>query len=553
MRAAALAELPDLDKVYNKLEAPPEELFPLVSVLTSTFCTVANGRLAMLERAFTSLIAQTFRNFEVILVDDGSDQRQQVAELALAWGKKFAAVGINLLFKPLPYNTGSNSTPFNMAIQISNAAAIAYLDDDNEWDPNHLEVLVDMIRTPGNDLVYGFHRVVAGEPYSVGYDKANIRDETGALRLWYVEFDPVRLQKGPTANRIDLNSGLHSRGAAVEQLLRCTGAIWKDNLMRFNDWEMLSRWARQGLRGLAIDKVITTMHAHADSATTKRVNTSSNIISAIPAEGSEAWLQVRHSLSKLVSRVSLDGAASFTSNVPTFIILVPQLPGVNAAQLLAATTKMLFSPHSGLSPNIVVAVDAPRSPAVAAAIADAALYTRLYTTCGSVGYPILLNSIFDDLWHKREEVPDFVGIIEAGVVLQAAGWLRAAVDLLSEGNSYEWALALGWPRPPQDSPHSMEFTPSRWSIPNIDGYGVLLPKRVFTTDRYYRVVPYLPLYRMWGDLSDHLQRDSIGLMVEMGFRATRAFEETDLGFDTYVGYDGSLHEDLHKEVADADA
>ena len=174
--------------------------WPKVSVIISTY-----DRPKMLVRALESVLGQTFKDFEVLVVDDGSNT---AVDACGNISEKFVENGIVLKVANMPENTGYQSAPKNAGIFNSRGAYIAYLDDDNEWDPLHLEVLVDEIEKGGADLVYSRWRYKGDGPSS-------------GTEFPYCPAFPasiVGLSAGPRFNFVDTSSILHSKGAIVSAL-----------------------------------------------------------------------------------------------------------------------------------------------------------------------------------------------------------------------------------------------------------------------------------------------------------------------------------------------
>jgi len=105
---------------------------PLVSVVIPTY-----NRENEILKAITSVLKQTYTNFEIIIVDDAStDQTVAVA-------RSIADPRIKIM--TLPRNT-NGTLPRNIGIEKSNGEFIALLDSDDEWKPQKLEKQISFIK-----------------------------------------------------------------------------------------------------------------------------------------------------------------------------------------------------------------------------------------------------------------------------------------------------------------------------------------------------------------------------------------------------------------------
>lgn len=218
--------------------------WPKVSVVISTY-----NRPAMLARALESVLAQTFTDYEVIVVDDGSDTAGEVCE---AFVGRFAEKGVALQAMNLAENSGYQSVPKNFGILYSRGSYIAYLDDDNEWDNEHLEVLVEDIERMGTDAVYSRWRYAGEGPGSGREFPFHEMNRASALGL----------QQTPAVNFVDTSSILHSKGAFVRAMGRL---VWNPELRRFGDWELVARSLGLGLRWRGVDAVTFTYWWHGEN------------------------------------------------------------------------------------------------------------------------------------------------------------------------------------------------------------------------------------------------------------------------------------------------
>lgn len=229
-------------------------MYPKVSVVISTY-----DRVQYLDRALTSVHAQTFTDFEVIVVDDCSPDRDALHALLESWHAKFEQRGVELIGMRLGENSGYQCMPKNRGIEMARGDYIAYLDDDNEWRPNHLQVCIDAIESDfSTDMVYTrIH--YRGDPKVI--EEFNKRAIGGQIPIGDCEGTPWNPYLLGVRNYIDTSTILHSKGA-FWRLVRDTGYGWDETLRRFGDWNLVWRWAVHGLTAKLVDIVTLDYNWH---------------------------------------------------------------------------------------------------------------------------------------------------------------------------------------------------------------------------------------------------------------------------------------------------
>ncbi len=98
---------------------------------------VYNGSNYMRE-AIDSALAQTYNNTEVIVVNDGSDDRGKTEEIAQSYGDSI---------RYFSKENGGVATALNLAISEMTGAYFSWLSHDDVYYPNKIEVQVDYLRT----------------------------------------------------------------------------------------------------------------------------------------------------------------------------------------------------------------------------------------------------------------------------------------------------------------------------------------------------------------------------------------------------------------------
>jgi glycosyltransferase involved in cell wall biosynthesis len=127
--------------------AKPDAPRPRVSVISIFF----NAE-AFFEEAIESVIAQSFRDWELLLVDDGSTDTS--TEIAKRYAKQFPG-RILYLEHPGHANRGMSPTR-NLGITHARGEFIGFIDSDDFWNPNKLAEQVEILdREPDVDLVCG--------------------------------------------------------------------------------------------------------------------------------------------------------------------------------------------------------------------------------------------------------------------------------------------------------------------------------------------------------------------------------------------------------------
>lgn len=158
---------------------------PLVSVLIRT-----HRRGAFLRQALQTVANQTWRPFEVIVVEDGSDEGESVCE-------EFAGI-IPVRYQRLHPGRG-RSVAGNLALSMAKGEWMCFLDDDDVLFADHIEVLVDAARAQGVAGAYGLSWRTYTE--TVDKDKAVYRellmvtvpDEAfSRVSMWHHNYIPIQ-------------------------------------------------------------------------------------------------------------------------------------------------------------------------------------------------------------------------------------------------------------------------------------------------------------------------------------------------------------------------
>jgi len=128
-----------------------EKMNPKFSIILTTY-----NRSRLLVRALNSLIAQTFKDWEGIIIDDGStdDTEEAVREFILNYDNIH-------YFKQ--ENRGEAGAK-NRGISLSCGQYISFLDSDDEYRQDHLEIRNQILtRYPDIQILHGGVKVIGDE------------------------------------------------------------------------------------------------------------------------------------------------------------------------------------------------------------------------------------------------------------------------------------------------------------------------------------------------------------------------------------------------------
>jgi glycosyltransferase involved in cell wall biosynthesis len=116
---------------------------PKVSVVIPTF-----NRSFTLIRALESVLGQTMQDLEILVVDDGSTDGTASAVASFVSDK--------LRYIRLSWNRGG-SVARNAGISLAQSEFVAFLDDDDSWEPDKIELQLQTVTgaTPGEEVGEG--------------------------------------------------------------------------------------------------------------------------------------------------------------------------------------------------------------------------------------------------------------------------------------------------------------------------------------------------------------------------------------------------------------
>lgn len=204
-----------MDRVSSLQVAVPDN-FPMVSIIVPTF-----NRPEMLRCALQSILVQTYTNFEIIVVNDGGEDIQELL------GPLNTRNNIVYLQHE---TTRERSAARNSGLKAARGKYIAYLDDDDRYYPDHLRVLVNFLESSRVKVAYS-------DAYRAVETFENNTYVVKQRQLLYSSaFDPNRLL---VENLFPNLCIMHAK--------ECTSTVgmFDETYQTHEDWEMWLRMSRE--------------------------------------------------------------------------------------------------------------------------------------------------------------------------------------------------------------------------------------------------------------------------------------------------------------------
>lgn len=106
----------------------------------SVIMSVYNTSFVLVKRAIDSVLNQDYTDFELIIIDDGSDNgtQNEILDYAIQNEEKITY---------LRHKNRSQSESINRGILISNSEFITVIDADDEYKPNHLSTCLSQMKS----------------------------------------------------------------------------------------------------------------------------------------------------------------------------------------------------------------------------------------------------------------------------------------------------------------------------------------------------------------------------------------------------------------------
>lgn len=213
------------------------------------------NRAELLRAAMLSVLEQSVRDWRMIIVSDGStDDTEQVV-------RSFDDPRVSFVAAP---HSGHPGGPRNRALAAATAPYVAYLDDDDRWRPNHLEVLLGMLER-------GARWVGTGNVH-VADDGRELNSPSLFGTVWHPDLQLMLPMYEPS--RIG-----HVRGIAE------AAGGWATERIAMEDWDLWLRLAEAGERLTVTDELtVVTRFDPKSRQRTAEEGSADIVLGTVPSE-----------------------------------------------------------------------------------------------------------------------------------------------------------------------------------------------------------------------------------------------------------------------------
>jgi glycosyltransferase involved in cell wall biosynthesis len=209
---------------------------PLVSVIVPVWNSAE-----FIEETVKSVLGQTFKNYELIVVNDGSPDTVEL---------EAALIPYRSSLKYLRECHKGAAAARNAALRVASGMYVAFLDADDSWLPTYLDHQIAFLTAhPDIDLVYA--------------DAAITGDSPLAGRT-FMETAPSR---GPVTLKSLLSLRCHviASGVVVRRSVVTEVGMFDETIARGHDFDLWIRLARRGARLAYQRRVLLRRHIHSSN------------------------------------------------------------------------------------------------------------------------------------------------------------------------------------------------------------------------------------------------------------------------------------------------
>lgn len=231
------------EKEYRQKDSP----------LISVYCPTYNRGGILMERAVKSVLSQTYKNFEFIIIGDCcTDDTEKL--ISGSRDSRIRFYNLPKKSKGHPLNAEGRwlagpAGAANKALELAKGKWIARIDDDDTWTENHLEVLLNFAQK-------GNYEFVSAKYEAKRYDSKQTVDGEYAKGPYY---NP----RGKTSSR-GYNPKIGGTSTWIYRsylrFMKYNIDCWRKKWNRVNDVDLSLRFFKAGIRMGFLDEVLAFVY-----------------------------------------------------------------------------------------------------------------------------------------------------------------------------------------------------------------------------------------------------------------------------------------------------
>ena len=189
---------------------------PLISVIIPAY-----NAASVIARTLDSVLSQTFTDFEILVVNDGSPDTTELESVLDSY---------RIVYHKQE-NRGAGAAR-NVGVNNARGQFLAFLDADDYWLPNYLEAQMTVLQKSGADAVY-CDALFVGSPA--------LKDKT------YMELAPSRTEVTPES-LLAVDVGVITSGVIARRQPVLAVGGFDETIRRGQDFDLWLRMAQKGFR-----------------------------------------------------------------------------------------------------------------------------------------------------------------------------------------------------------------------------------------------------------------------------------------------------------------
>lgn len=218
---------------------------PLVSIIIPLY----NGS-NYVAQAIDSALAQTYQNFEIIVVNDGSTDHGAGRDICLSYGDKI---------RYFEKENGGCSSALNYGIRQAKGEFISWLSHDDLYDPEKLASQIE------------YYEIYSLDPKTTLISNpSRLIDENGDTIFYPVNVKTRKLNSVQMFEKLLMGGGFGGCGLMIPKTFFDAGVYFREDFRFVLDWNLWKRFAINGAQVYVNEKILASNRMHSSQVTVRQ-------------------------------------------------------------------------------------------------------------------------------------------------------------------------------------------------------------------------------------------------------------------------------------------